>query len=154
MKQYAGWWKKRSETERKVLTVSGIAAAGLLLYAFWPKNQTGGISENPENINFQNLTYPKDAYKVYADALEAAFWGIGGVVKWWEDDEKVGEILRAMYNIDDVLYLAKTYGRRYVGVVIQNGGNLAETVTELLDQDIKDNVNQVYSQRNIPFVWL
>jgi hypothetical protein len=58
-----------------------------------------------------------------------------------------------MQTLDDVKALIAAYGRRYVGIFISNGGNLAQMITEYLDNDIKQEVNNIYAARGINFQW-
>jgi len=122
------------------------AVGAFLLYRLFKSDQSGGTSD--ENISYtaSNLTYSNIQYKIFADEIEAAVWGTGAIAAWWEDDEEIGRILMEMQNIDDVKALISAYGRRYAGVLLQEGGNLVQTIENYLDDDIKEEVNEVYKQ--------
>jgi len=146
---------KKAIDNKKVIQYVG---GGLLLTwlgykLFFKKDQSGGTSDVNVTVNPNNLTFDPFAYKIYADGIEAAIWGTGSIASWTEDDEAIGEILSKMQTLDDVKALIAAYGRRYVGIFISNGGNLAQMITEYLDNDIKQDVNNIYAARGINFQW-
>ena len=146
---------KKKSIDKKTLQYAG---AGLLLAylgykLFLKKDQSGGTSDVNVPVNTNNLTFDPYAYKIYADGIEAAIWGTGSIASWTEDDEAIGEILSKMQNLDDVKALIAAYGRRYVGVFLSDGGNLVQMITEYLDNDVKEDVNNTYASRGINFEW-
>jgi len=145
---------KRQAINKNTLFYVG---GGLLLtwaaYKLFKKDESGGTSDSGIKVDPSKLTYDPLTYKVLADGIEAAVWGTGAIASWTEDDEAIGEILKQMQNIDDVKALIDAYGRRYVGIFLNDGGNLAATITEYLDTDIKNSVNAVYMSRGINFQW-
>lgn len=135
----------------QVLLAAGAGAA--LLWWLWPDDKSGGTTHNDLDINPDNLTYPRNQYKVIADSLEAFIWGNSGIASWTEDDQAIGNGLKLMFTADDVAQLIQDYGVRKVGVFIQDGGNLVESIAEYLDEDVKADVNATYASRGIPFIW-
>lgn len=112
-----------------------------------------GQSHTRVDPNKKRLSYPIGSYDIWADELFTAIWGDGFIADWTEDDDLIGDILSRMNNIDDVYQLIKSYGRRTVGLVVEDGGNLPEEIAEYLDDDVKDDVNEDYRTKNIPFQW-
>jgi hypothetical protein len=129
-----------------------VLGGALLFYLFRRKDQTGGTSENL-NVDERNLSYSENQYKILADSIEAYVWGSGTLPNFFEDDTAIGGALKTMFTLDDIYFLIETYGRRYAGTFIQEGGNLVQTISEYLDEDIKQEVNQVYQSRGINFFW-
>lgn len=136
--------------------VIGAGVAVYLLYQFFDKDESGGTSHDvdDDDINTGNLSYQRHTYKAFADAIEAAVWGTGAFPAMTEDDAAIGQILMQMQNIDDVYALMDAYGVRGVGIVLQDRGNLVETIQRYLDADVKRDVNTAYQQRGINFAWL
>lgn len=145
--------KKNIDTKTLKYIGGGLLLAYLGYKLFSKKDQSGGTSDVNISVNANNLTFDPYAYKIYADGIEAAIWGTGPIAAWTEDDEAIGEILSKMQNLDDVKALIAAYGRRYVGVFLSDGGNLAQMITEYLDNDVKENVNNIYASRGINFQW-
>jgi hypothetical protein len=145
--------KRPAENKNTYLYVGGGLLLTWLAYKFFTKDESGGTSDSGIKVDESKLTYDPITYKVLADGIEAAIWGTGAIASWTEDDEAIGEMLKEMQNIDDVKALIDAYGRRYVGVFLQDGGNLAATISEYLDTDIKNEVNAVYMARSINFQW-
>lgn len=135
-----------------------IIGAGVALYIvyrvfFEDENLAGGTSQNIE-VDTNQLTYPENQYKIFADAIFTAVWGDSVIASWTEDDEAIASILKQMRTTDDVYQLIRAYGVRYVGVLFNSdGGNLVTTVTEYLDNDLKKEVNETYTARGIDFIW-
>jgi hypothetical protein len=139
---------------KPVLIGGGIIAAYLLYQAlFREDNKAGGTSDENLNIDPANLTYDKDTYKAFADGIEASVFGSYGIITPWEDDDTIGVILKRMYTLDDVKSLIKAYGKRYVNILENEGGNLVFTITSYLDEDVKEDVNNTYTSRGINFQW-
>jgi len=144
-----------SGTKYTVGAVAGIIAGAWLLSKLFSNDKSGGQSDESGNTkpDKKNLSYALGAYEIWADEIETSIFGSYGITLPWEDDEKIGEILKYMNTLDDVYQLINAYGRRYVGVFIQDGGNLAQTISSYLDEDIVSEVNQNYEQKNISFRW-
>lgn len=144
-----------AEKNRNFLSVLvPIGAGSLLLYFLLKKkDESGGTSESEVNYDPKNLTYSDLEYKTIADAVETYVFGSGGLVSFTEDDAAIGNALKLMFTFDDVAKLIETYGRRYVGVFISEGGNLVQTISEYLDDDVKNSVNATYQARGINFFW-
>jgi hypothetical protein len=96
-----------------------------------------------------DLTYSANDYELFADSIETAFWGnLGG---FYEDDELAFNVLEKMRTNDDLYKLAQVYGTRGRGIIIQDGYNLIQTVERLLDNEYKNQLNELYSQRGIKY---
>lgn len=131
-------------------TLIGVVAGGLLLYFLLRRSdQSGGTSDQNIEYNVKRLTFSPFQYKVFADTIETAIFGAYAIPTPWEDDETVARILQEMQNNDDVKALIDAYGRRYVGIFIQDGGNLVQTVAEYLDNDLIQQVNNNYAKKGI-----
>lgn len=129
------------------------AGAALLSYVVSSiGDKSGGTSQDIVS-NPAKLTYPKNQYKAFADAIEDAIWGNSILPQIWENDDAIAAVLLEMQNIDDVYELISAYGKRYVGMFIQEGGNLVQTVSRYLDDDLKRDVNNAYQQKSINFRW-
>lgn len=131
------------------------AGAYLLYKLFVDDDIVEGQSHTSGNTepNPANLSYPLGTYDMYADEIFVAVWGAGAIASWTEDDELIASILMDMQTLDDVYALLRAYGRRTVGIVLEDGGNLVETVSRYLDDGLKDDVNEDYRAKNIPFQW-
>lgn len=146
--------KKTIDTKKTIQYVgAGLLLTWLSYKLIFKKDQSGGTSDQDININTSQLSYDPYAYKIYADGIEAAIWGTGPIANWWEDDTAIGEILLKMNNLDDVKALVSAYGRRYVGIFLNDGGNLAQMIAEYLDDSVKKQVNDQYAARGINFIW-
>lgn len=133
--------------------IFGAAVGGAILYFLLRrKDESGGTSENLD-VDTSGLTYPENQYKILADSIEAYVWGSGVLPSFTEDDAAIGEALKSMMTLDDIYFLIEKYGRRNAGIFIREGGNLVQTITEYLDEDIKNEVNQVYQARGLNFFW-
>ena len=129
--------------------------ASYLLYKWLKPNKSGGTSdESAAGYNVSNLSFDKFTYTAFADQIEAAIWGTSGIASWWEDDQQIGDILKQMNTLDDVRALIAAYGVRTVGTILEDGGNLVESIASYLDEDIKDQVNNNYLSKGINFQWL
>jgi len=144
------------KNKTNLLYVGAGLGIAYVVYSFFKKkkdDKSGGSSDEDIKIDALNLSYDPLTYKVLADGIETSIWGSSGIASWWEDDAAVGDILKKMNTIDDVKALIQAYGNRFVGTLFKDGGNLAETVSEYLDTDIKASVNQDYNTKNINFQW-
>lgn len=139
--------------ERNPGTAAALAAAAAFgLYKIFSSDQSGGTSQNNE-ADPRYLSYPPDWYNVAADQIEAAVWGTSGIAAWTEDDQAIATILLMMRSDDDIDALINAYGIRTVGTLIKDGGNLVETISEYLDQDMKEEVNEAYQVIGITYRW-
>jgi hypothetical protein len=131
-----------------------IAAGGLgvyKIYSWLTADQSGGDSQNVDVGN--NVTYTNNQFRVFADALEAAFFT--GPFGMTEDDTAIGVILKKMRTTDDVARLTRVFGVRHLhGSSFLTGGNLVQLVQSLLDKDIKNEVNAYYEANGIEWFWL
>lgn len=146
-----GWWQRQPKPVKAGVIAAGLYA-GYKIYQLFNQDKSGGTSDDIE-VNENKLSYPIGTYKVYADEIEAAIWGTGAFPSMTEDDEAIGLILMDMNTADDVYQLATEYGVRTRGVLLEDGGNLVETIQTYLDSDIKATVNADYRAKNIPFQW-
>jgi len=146
---------KKWDKKTVAIAAACIVGGGIVLSKLFSNDKSGGQSDQSGNTkpNKKNLSYAPGAYEIWADEIETSIFGSYGIVLPWEDDEKIGEILKYMNTLDDVYQLIESYGRRYVGIFIQDGGNLAQTISSYLDEDIVSEVNQDYEQKNISFRW-
>lgn len=135
------------------VVVVGAGLTYLILDKLFESDQSGGTSDTGIGINMDNLTYPVGQYQIFADGIENAIFGSYGVVLPWEDDQAIADVLANMHNNDDVYFLIKTYGRRYVGVFIEDGGNLVQMINTYLDKGLKHSVNKGYRNRGITALW-
>jgi len=139
-------------TPVKIILGVGGLYVGWRIYDALTADESGGTSDDLD-VNETNLTYPENNYKVFADGIEAAIWGTGFIPSMNEDDDAIGNILMAMKTTDDVYELVTAYGIRTRGVLLEDGGNLVETLQEYLDDDVREDVNAYYVQQNINFQW-
>lgn len=135
----------------------GIAAgSAFILYkigkAIFSNDNSGGTSD-VLNVG-KNLTYTENDYKTLADAIEAAIWGTWALPSITEDDQAIGDILMMMQTDDDVAMLNNKYGKRFRGVLFEDGGNLTQSIHAYLDQDVKNQVNQYYRSSGINWQFL
>lgn len=139
-------------------TIIQVAALILALYIikklfdFFKSPQTtttGGQTQETVQVNPSNLTYDDSVYQTQADNIEAAVWG--GLLSVTEDDAAIFDALNVMQTLDDVKKLIQVYGIRGEGLVLQEYYNLPQTITMYLDNDYKEQINAVYSQRGINF---
>lgn len=154
MAQQLAYMKKGFSSWSPIAQAAAVGVGLFIAYKlFGDDDITQGQSENRVNPNKKNLSYPLGTYDMYADEIFVAVWGAGSIASWTEDDELIGSILMDMQNIDDVYQLIQAYGRRTVGLVLEDGGNLVETVGAYLDNDVRDEVNADYRAKNIPYQW-
>jgi hypothetical protein len=106
-----------------------------------------GVSQTEVVVDVESLTYPENNYIMWADQLEQGFYA----TYLTEDDELVGQILRYMQNDTDVANLVKKYGVRDGGSWFNTNYNLPQAVSAMLDNDIKNAVNQNYQSKGISF---
>lgn len=124
------------------------------LFDFFKSPQTtttGGQTQETVQINTAKLTFDDSVYQTQADNIEAAVWG--GLLSLTEDDSAIFDALNKMQTLDDVKKLIQVYGIRGEGIILQEYYNLPQTVTMYLDQDYKEQINALYSQRGINFTW-
>ena len=108
----------------------------------------GGTS--PEDIEpGTNLSYSNNDYILFADTIESAFWDTFG--NFTEDDELAFEVLSKMKTNDDFYKLVKVYGTRGRGLIIVDAYNLIQSIEILLDNEYKEQLNNLYSQRGINY---
>jgi hypothetical protein len=108
----------------------------------------GGTS--PEDIKpGTDLTYSNNEYILFADTIESAFWDTFG--NFTEDDELAFEVLSKMQTNDDFYKLVKVYGTRGRGLIIVDAYNLIQSIEILLDNEYKEQLNNLYSQRGIKY---
>lgn len=127
----------------------GIAAV-LIIYIlnrFFPKGTQGGQSQENVVINPAKLSYKYSDYELMADTIETAAWGNAFV----EDDKLMFDTMAQMKTNDDLYQLVKTYGIRGRGVVIVEEYNLIQTIERMLDNDYKNDLNNIYAQRGINY---
>ena len=149
-----------SEKQKEIITWIVIIAVIYFAYrilkgffgAFTPPEGTipDAQSQSTVQINTSNLTWPLNSFEGFADQIYQSVWGGFDIT---ENDQTFGEILSEMNTDDDVAQLIKTYGIRGEGVLIQKYYNLPQTVTEYLDNDIRNSVNKIYQSKGIKFQW-
>jgi len=107
-----------------------------------------------DDVNPNNLTKPNIYFHELADGIEEGVWGAG----WWpsftEDDQAFAWALMQVNTIDDVMELICVYDVRGRGVVLDDYLSLSQTVSEYLDDDWRDIVNQDYQNKGINFQWV
>lgn len=141
--------------QRPIVKGGIIVGGGILVYKIiqaFSNDKSGGTSDELD-VEENNLTYPLNNYKVFADGIEAAIWGTSAFPSFTEDDDAIGAILKAMQTTDDVYELVTAYGIRTRGALLEDGGNLVESIQQYLDDDVRDEVNALYQQKNIDFLW-
>jgi hypothetical protein len=141
------------KADNKTKFLGAVLTGALIFFLFRRKDETGGTSESLSAYDMDDLSYNENQYKILADSIEAHVWGSGSLPAFTEDDTAIGQALKSLFNLADIYFLIETYGRRYAGSFIQEGGNLVQTISEYLDEDIKDEVNATYQARGINFFW-
>lgn len=116
----------------------------------------GGIVQNTLDCsgiwNNTNLTRPKASYYADADAISTAL-GFGTyIVSWTEDDTLAGEILKRANNETDVYALNCAFGLRNVSL-LSGDANLVYFISNYLDNDVKEAVNNNYASKGINWRW-
>lgn len=145
-------WNDLPGWGKGAVLVGGVFALYKLGKWLFPGNDySGGTSDKIDCGN--NLSYEKNQYKVFADAIEIAIWGTSFIATWWEDDDAIAAVLLQMNTTDDVCALVRAYGTRYVGIVMKEGGNLVQMIAKYLDDDLKEAVNQYYAANGIAWIW-
>lgn len=109
--------------------------------------QGAGVSQDEITVDVESLSYPQNNYLMWADQLEQGFYA----TYLTEDDELVGQILKYMNNDTDVANLVQKYGVRDGGAWYNTNYNLPQAVSAMLDNDIKNQVNQNYQTKGMTF---
>lgn len=146
-------YKKLSPTGKVIAVTATVLAVYKLGKWAFSDDKSGGTTQNLV-CGSGNLSFPSNQYEVFADQIETAIWGTWGIPSPWEDDTAIGEILMSMQSTDDVCKLNNAYDVRTVGIFMQDGGNLVQTIHSYLDDDIKEEVNAYYQIHNIDWIWL
>lgn len=116
-----------------------------LFQFFGPPDTTAPGSQNAPAPQGEK-SFTDSFYEDNADAIEVAIWG---GLDLWENDEAVGEILKAMQTDRDFWELKKAYGVRGEGIVIQKYYNLVQTLEMYLDEDVAEEVNQNWQSKGM-----
>ena len=115
-----------------------------------PENVTQTSDWSNVIVNNENLTYDESFYLANADAIEeAAFGGITGELT--EDDQAMFDAMSKLMNNADVKQQFKAYGVRGRGIIIRNYLNLPQLISGSLDNDLKQELNELYTSRGITF---
>jgi hypothetical protein len=139
-----------------------IVAGGYLLYNLFKKFTGDGTQSSPDAIDCDSiwnnpkytkqLSYDKNSYFVRAESIWSNNFGYSA---WWpmlyEYDVAVGNTLKEMNNDMDVAALICAYGEKDCDILTTC--TLPEVVANLLDNDIKDEVNANYRSKGITFTW-
>jgi hypothetical protein len=139
-----------------------IVAGGYLVWNFLKKFTGDGSQSSPDAIDCDSiwnkpkytsqLSYDKNSYFVRAESIWSNNFGFSA---WWpmlwEYDVAVGNTLKEMNNDMDVAALICAYGEKDCDILTTC--TLAEVVANLLDDDIKAEVNQNYRSKGITFQW-
>lgn len=150
-----------NDSTKETLTVVAYVAVALIAYKILkeifgiftpPEGSTTGSNWANAQINEQNLSYEKDFYNSLADQIEeAAYGGITGELT--EDDTAMFEAMSKALNNDDVKQLFKAYGVRGRGALIQSYANLPQLISGSLDNDLKEELNNLYRSRGISYTF-
>lgn len=102
--------------------------------------------------NPNNYSWREENYEMMADQISDAVWNYGffGVT---ENDRAIANALLGCWTDDDVFKLACTYGVRGAPDAYSGQMNLVMTVTNRLDDDMKEEVNAAYQQRGMTTYW-
>lgn len=114
-----------------------------------PEIEEGTSQLDCDNIG--DLSHQPFVYKVAADQIQNAIWNAPFAA--WENDQDIFDALVIAWNLNDVRQLSCEYGVRGANDAISNTYNLAQSVREFLDRDLRDQVNNIYAQRGIDFSW-
>lgn len=148
----ATWWNNRTPAE-KTLAVGGSALAIYLIGKnLFSTDNSGGTTGSLSCGS--NTSYTNNEYATLADTIETSIWGT-----WWipspvEDDLSIAAALMLMNTTDDVCRLNNAYGVRTRGVLLEDGGNLVQTIHAYLDEDKKAEVNAYYVTKGINWSWI
>lgn len=113
--------------------------------------EEAGTSQDVNCDNLRNLTHQDFVYRVAADQIQTAVWD--APFGMWEDDSTIRDALMIAYTLDDVIKLSCEYGTRGAKDAVSNTYNLAQTVSAFLNDWDKEDVNDLYASRGIPFAW-
>lgn len=102
-----------------------------------------GASQSTLEPNTNGLTYDLDFFKVVADGIAENLRGFS------EDDEAVFWQLVKMRSTDDVKALIVAFGVRDLGPIVSQDYNLPGAINAFLDTGLKNQINQLYSDRGI-----
>lgn len=106
------------------------------------KKQKG--SELQDEIQSNNLSYPKSQYTTWANILESAMFRMG------TDEDAIYNVFRKMNNDDDVKALITAFGSRRQELQLYSS-TLGEWLTRELDESELTELNQILSNKNINF---
>ena len=120
----------------------------LVIFYFWikKKDEKDGSAPDDVVVNKQNLSYSWSQYVLYADSIYQNL-GLGDNWNPYEYDEEVGEILKRMNTDDDYYELVVAFGNREN--VLFSDIDLPQAISTLLDDDVKEEVNQNWSSKNM-----
>lgn len=113
-----------------------------------------GIEEGTSQLDcagLNNLSHNSFTYKAAADQIQEAVWGAPFAA--WENDEAIRDGLLIAWTLDDVQKLSCEYGVRGANDAMSATYNLAQTVRNFLDADLRQEVNSTYNSRGIDFAW-
>ena len=89
-------------------------------------------------IDESKLTYPRNQYLIFADAIQAATEG-----SWGDDEDAIYDVFEQMQTNDDVYALMEAFGNRsYISPPgIFYNATLTEVLNTKLDEDELNHIN-------------
>lgn len=142
------WLQKRSPGEKLALGTGGVLLAWYLYGRFFSRDRSGGSSDQDVTVSSSGLTYDPGYYSVLADEIEAAFFGTP--FQLWERDDDAAFVLSQLWTDDDVSKLIQVYGVRGA-TLLTSGYTLPAAVVAFLDEDYKEQINELYQGRGMVY---
>lgn len=146
-----GYIRKNPE---EAALVGGLSLLGL--YLVFGNKDTGDKVSDYCTVTGKGKTFPPYVYASLATQLEASVWDapLGPIV---ENDEDMYDVLALMKTDDDVIELACAYGERgpdgWIDSELWGKLDLVETVSLYLDDNYKEDLNELYEDLGINFRW-
>lgn len=137
-------------TITKYVVYGSVAITGaILLYNYFVDDEDSSLDIK---VNPKKLSYAKNWYKTQADVIQKHLWATCLVV-YCEDDSEAADVLKMLKTDDDYYQLILDYGLRsstdpWTSWMFEDL-DLVQTITEYLDADYKEEVNQVWASRNM-----
>lgn len=163
IKALQGGSAKKNSVDSKFWIKTGLViAGGYLVYNLFKKFTGGDTQSSPDAIDCnaiwdnpkysKQLTYDKNSYFVRAESIWSNLFGYSA---WWpqlwEYDTAIGNTLKEMQNDMDVAALICAYGEKDCDILTTC--TLPEALAKLLDDDVKQDVNNYYRNKGITFTW-
>jgi hypothetical protein len=148
-------------------TYEYIKIAALVVGGYYVLKTIGAIGSGVSNVfsepeieegtsqldcaGLDDLSHEDFTYKAAADQIQEAVWGAPFAA--WENDDAIRDGLLIAWTLDDVQKLNCEYGVRGANDAMSATYNLAQTVLNFLDNDLRQEVNNTYQERGIDFAW-